>query len=70
MENPATWGPAEHVVQEALDKAADAYTKKMVGLSTTRQITDALRREGLLVDDPVWDRQWMQEHDKRGRSNG
>lgn len=64
MENPKTWGPAEHVVQEALDKAMDGFIKKQAGLSTTRQITDALRREGLLVDDPVWDRQWMKDHGK------
>jgi hypothetical protein len=55
MENPATWGRAERIVRNVLtnfyDNQARAVTdpaKIMVGLSLERQITDALRAEGLL----------------------
>lgn len=53
MENPATWGKAEHVVHEAL-RVADAVRMDFVcGLSVERQITDALRAAGLLREDSV-----------------
>lgn len=60
MENPATWGKAEHVVHRALVEAEEALDRGVIGLSKVRQITDALRREGLLVEeakdkDPVRD---------------
>lgn len=48
MENPATWGPAEKAVDGAI---TDAYKNRhagLVGLSLTRQITDRLRKAGLL----------------------
>lgn len=48
MENPATWGPAEHVVSKALKDAAAARAQGVIGLSTVRQVTDALREAGLL----------------------
>jgi len=51
MENPATWGKAEHVIIQALDE----YDKDVlgnrgviVGLSLTRRIADALRNANLL----------------------
>lgn len=49
MENPATWGRAEKTVDEALRKAGQAKRLGVYGLSTVRQITDALRAEGLLI---------------------
>jgi len=52
MENPATWGEAERVVSDALDAAHEARERGVVGLSTVRQITDALRKAELLVDEP------------------
>lgn len=52
MENPATWGPAEHVVLKALDEHDENERRppdeRLIGLSLVRRITDALRREGLL----------------------
>lgn len=48
MENPATWTQAEWVVQEALRKAQIGRNEGRVGLSMTRQVTDALREAGLL----------------------
>jgi hypothetical protein len=55
MENPATWGPAERIVQKILDEFFDNQAKPITdeskticGLSLERQITDALRAEGLL----------------------
>lgn len=51
MENPATWGKAEKVVFAALHEAEIARLKGVYGLSTTRQITDALRKAGLLREE-------------------
>lgn len=51
MENPATWGRAEHVVSEALAQSDKNKLERRMGFSTTRLITDALRREGLLHED-------------------
>jgi hypothetical protein len=50
MENPATWGPAEKVVDEAHAKWYDARERGIIGLSLARTITDALREAGLLKD--------------------
>jgi hypothetical protein len=53
MENPMSWGKAEHVVNDVLrlhQLQEAAPTKPLIGLSLTRKITDALREEGLLVD--------------------
>lgn len=49
-ENPATWGPAERAVNEALDDYYEAMRSNpdLVGLSIVRQITDALRKAGEL----------------------
>lgn len=54
VENPATWGKAEKIVNRVL---RDHYmnTKSdhpLIGLSLPRQITDALRNAGLLLDQP------------------
>lgn len=51
MENPATWGRAEHIVQDVLRRREDsrASGEFRCGLSLARQITDALRAEGLLA---------------------
>jgi hypothetical protein len=43
MENPATWGEPERIVQNVLD----AF-QVMTGLSLPRRITDALRAQGYL----------------------
>lgn len=51
MENPATWGPAEHVVRRALEEAERQRQAGVVGLSTVRLITDSLREEGLLEEE-------------------
>lgn len=55
MENPVTWGKAEHVVQEALARVRrneeQPHGQRRYGLSVARQITDALREAGLLKED-------------------
>lgn len=50
MENPATWGPAERVVNDVIRRRHTEALRGgvLVGLSLERQITDALRDEGLL----------------------
>jgi hypothetical protein len=54
MENPATWGPAERVVDGVIRDHYLARREEMkrgefrAGLSLARQITDALREAGLL----------------------
>ena len=50
MENPQTWGAAEKVVARALAEAELRREKGTPGLSVARQITDALRDSGLLLD--------------------
>jgi hypothetical protein len=50
MEDPATWGPAERVVQEALLEAQRASDEVRFGLSTARTVTNALRKARLLLD--------------------
>lgn len=58
MEDPKSWGKAEHVVSAVIvnhernraEAKADP-SKLQIGLSLTKQITNALRTEGLLVDD-------------------
>jgi hypothetical protein len=50
MENPATWGPAERAVDDVLRGQTGWGTEPLVGLSLVRQITDALRSQGLLID--------------------
>jgi hypothetical protein len=53
MENPQTWGLAEHVVNRALNEHARLTSERtpVAGLSVVRKITDALRAEGLLKDE-------------------
>lgn len=55
MENPATWGPAEHVVREVLSRHYENLRRpseeRQAGLSLERKITDALREAGLLRRD-------------------
>lgn len=53
MENPATWGNAEHVIDQAfrdLEEDLRAGTA-VIGLSLTRRIADALRKADLLKDE-------------------
>ena len=54
VENPATWGPAEKIVDEVLGRIALNWARpleeKLIGLSAARQITDALREAGLLME--------------------
>jgi hypothetical protein len=54
MENPATWGPAEKIVDEILGRAflniGKPPEERVIGLSLPRQITDALREAKLLEE--------------------
>jgi len=51
MENPATWGEAEKIVDRILEQAW--RNEAPCGLSLNRQITDALRLAGLLRERPL-----------------
>lgn len=51
MENPQTWGEAEHVVYAALMEAEKLKAEGYVGYSKVQQITNTLREEGLLLDN-------------------
>ena len=54
MENPDSWGPAEHTVNRVLHERQVNRERPVeehrFGLSLVRLITDALRAEGLLVE--------------------
>lgn len=50
MENPATWGRAEKIVNRALTDAMSDHARGVIGLSTARRITDALKQAGLLSE--------------------
>ena len=56
MENPATWGPAEKIIQETYMKWYESQYEPagitVFGLSLYRQIADALRSAGLLKEEP------------------
>lgn len=51
MENPATWTRLEHVIYAALEEAHRQMQEGLCGLSDVRLIADALRNEGLVVED-------------------
>jgi len=55
MENPATWGPAEKIVNQALDAFYENVRKpadeRVIGFSLARSITNALRVAGLLKEE-------------------
>lgn len=50
MENPSTWTKLEKTIYEAIREAEDQRARRVIGLSTTRIIADALRREGLVEE--------------------
>ena len=52
MENPQTWGRAEQIVEEAIEKFEDDIADGIFGYSQVRHITDALREAGLLRSEP------------------
>lgn len=55
MENPATWGKPEHVINKTLREIEnDLLTGiSQYGLSDTYRIAQALRRAGFLREEPV-----------------
>jgi hypothetical protein len=54
MENPSTWGEAEHIVYDTLLAIHnDDMEELTVGTSPARRVTDALRAAHLLMDDYV-----------------
>lgn len=55
MENPSSHGKAEHVVSDAIKRHDQVMAESpgLCGLSLTRTITDALRKEGLLLEDGI-----------------
>jgi hypothetical protein len=57
MENPTTWGLAEKVIRNVIEK--DHYAKlaepELCGFSLEKQIADALRAAGLLKEDSFYD---------------
>jgi hypothetical protein len=52
MENPAYWGEAERLIEEAMDEAEEAMAAHVCGWSTPMRIADKLRKAGLLPDTP------------------
>jgi hypothetical protein len=63
MENPATWGKAERTIAAAKERWAAARNEGIVGLSLARTIADALRAEGLLVEEkPSLTEQYQGKH--------
>jgi hypothetical protein len=50
MENPATWGPAEKVVDKVIREVYENRRAGITGLSMVRRVTDGLREAGLLRD--------------------
>jgi hypothetical protein len=46
MENPATWGPVERLIQETLDSWHAAHAQGIVGLSLATSIANTLRANG------------------------
>ena len=59
MENPDTWDEAEKIISQALRDADKAHFQGVIGLSTPRQITDALREADLLVSEQLQARAQM-----------
>jgi hypothetical protein len=53
MENPATWGRAEGIISRAYAEWSESRNKGIIGLSLARQIADALRDAGLLIEPQV-----------------
>lgn len=55
MENPATWGPVERIIDNVLGKVmleiAKPAEERRIGLSPARRIADALREAGLLKEE-------------------
>lgn len=55
MENPATWGLAEKIIQEVYLRHQENMSKpadeRHFGLSLYRQVADALRDAGLLKEE-------------------
>lgn len=75
MENPATWGKAEHIIHDTYEAAFTAQLQGHVGGSIAMQIANALRAEGLLVEevhsvkpDANWEHGYCPQcqHPKRG----
>lgn len=50
MENPATWGMAERIIADEMEKAHADTEAGMCGASVYKRIADRLREAGLLVD--------------------
>jgi len=58
MENPATWGLAERVISDARAEWHRAGRMGVYGPSLPRAVADALRKAGLLAEEPG--RPWQQ----------
>jgi hypothetical protein len=48
MENPATWGPAERIIDKVYEEWWDDIQQDICGWSLPMRITTALREAGLL----------------------
>lgn len=57
MENPLSWRKLEHVIDDAMEEHRAAVERGVIGGSRVYAIASAIRRSGLLADDP--------EHDAR-----
>lgn len=53
-ENPAQWGEATKIINEALEEYIRGAAKGYIGFSGSMQIADALHRAGFLTKDDIW----------------
>jgi hypothetical protein len=48
MENPASWGPLEHLIEECIRDHSIAQARGVVGASLPMYIANTLRAEGYI----------------------
>lgn len=55
MENPLSWRKLEHIIDDAIEEHRAAVERGVIGGSRVYAIASAIRRSGLLADDPEYD---------------
>jgi hypothetical protein len=69
MENPASWKPAELVIEDALSDYHYDHDRGAVGASLVHYVADHLRRAGHLNDTDVpeigWETLWGHRDERR-----
>lgn len=49
-ENPATWGPVERSIHEAIQKHHEAQIQGKIGYSLPKYITEYLKAAGFVIE--------------------